>query len=75
VCDAIRESSAVPFAIQPYEEDFELAKSRQETLAKFFSEKLYIPQTQIVLSNPANPQKRGTAIAIVSNATPGGASR
>ncbi len=72
VCDVIREDAHMPFAIQPYENDTELARSRQKTLAKYFSDKLYIPESQIVLSSPAPAEKRGSAMAITTNATSGG---
>jgi hypothetical protein len=72
VCDVVREHAQLPFAIQPYDNDAELAQTRQQSLVKYFSEKLYIPEKQIVLSNLASPAKRGPSMAIVSNATPGG---
>src|SRR6185312_10582495 len=67
VCDAIREDDHLPFAIQPYEADAELAKNREEALTKYFSEKLYLPENQIVQSNPEGPEKRGAAMAIITN--------
>ena len=73
VCDAIREDNHLPFAIQPYDSDPELARERPQLLVKFFSDKLYIPQSQIVASNPSSADKRGAAIAIITNSTPGGA--
>jgi hypothetical protein len=72
VCDILREESRLPFAIQSYDNDSDLARSRTQVLAKYFSEKLYIPENQIVLPNPVSADKRGAAMAIVSNATPGG---
>lgn len=72
VCDTIREDGRLPFAIQPYDADPELARSRQQLLIKYFSEKLFIPANQIVASNPSSADKRGSAMAIISNAVPGG---
>lgn len=73
VCDVIREDAHLPFAIQPYDNDSGLAQSRQQNLVKYFVDKLYIPENQIVASNPISADKRGSAMAIISNATPGGA--
>jgi len=64
----------VPFAIQPYDADPELARSRQQALIQYFSDKLYIPANQIVASNPNNADKRGAAMAVISNAVPGSGS-
>jgi hypothetical protein len=72
VCDVIREGSHLPFAIQPYDSDEELARRRQDAMVKYFQEKLFIPQNQIVTSAPQDADKRGTAMAIISNAVPGG---
>jgi len=72
VCDMIREGSFLPFAVQPYDTDDALARSRQDALVKYFKEKLFIPANQIVASAPQDPSKRGDMIAIVANATPGG---
>jgi len=73
VCDVIREDAHLPFAIQPYDNDSELAQGRQQNLIKYFTDKLYIPESQIVSSSPISADKRGSAMAIISNATPGGA--
>jgi hypothetical protein len=75
VCDLIREGSHLPFAIQPYSADESLAKSRQTALVKYFTEKLFIPENQIVLTEPQDSTKRGDAIGIVSNAVPGGSAQ
>ena len=72
VCDIIREGSYLPFAIQPYDGDDALARSRQATLVKYFKEKLFIPASQIVTSEPQDPAKRGDIVAIVASAVPGG---
>jgi hypothetical protein len=72
VCDVIRESAHVPFAIQPYESDSELGRSRQQTLVKYFSEKLYIPENQMVAADVQTADKRGAAIAIIASSMPGG---
>lgn len=72
VCDMIREEAKLPFAIQPYDANMDLARGRQQTLIKYFGDKLYVPESQIVASNPAGADKRGAAMAIISNATPGG---
>lgn len=74
VCDSIREEGHVPFAIQPYDADPELARARAQALVKYFSDNLYIPQDQMVVSNPAGAEKRGSAMAIILNSTPGGGS-
>jgi len=72
ICDEIREDARLPFAIQPYEQDADLARSRQQAVAKYFEKALDIPEAQVVLGSPANADKRGAAIAILMNATPGG---
>ena len=46
--------------------------AREQTLQKYFSDKLFAPNTQISLLDPASPDKRGQAIAVVFNGTPGG---
>jgi hypothetical protein len=73
VCDLIREDARLPFAIQAYDVDTELANSRTTVLVKYFSEKLYIPDSQITVVGPASSEKRGSAIAVTLNGTPGGA--
>lgn len=72
VCDIVREEGHLPFSIQPYDADGSLARSRQQALAKYFVERLVIPENQIVLPEPLGADKRGAAIAIISNAVPGG---
>ena len=72
VCDVIREGSHLPFAILPYDADEALARSRQEALAKYFKDKLFIPENQIVSSAPQDAEKRGAAMAIISTTVPGG---
>jgi hypothetical protein len=71
VCDVIREDAHLPFAIQPFDADPDLEVQRQKALVKYFSEKLYIPETQIVTAAAQGAEKRGQAIAILTNATPG----
>jgi hypothetical protein len=71
VCDVIREGSHLPFAIQPYDDDGDLAQKRQESLANYFKTKLFIPENQIVLSSTQQPGQRGSAIAIISTNVPG----
>jgi hypothetical protein len=73
VCDLIREESRIPFGLQGYDQDPDLAQARERALQKYFSEKLFIPATQISLLEPGSPEKRGPAIAVVFNAVPGGA--
>jgi hypothetical protein len=73
VGDIIREESKIPFGIQPYDVDTDLARAREQALQKYFSEQLFIPASQISLLDPADPEKRGLAIAIILNGTPGGA--
>ena len=73
MCDLVREDARLPFAIQAYDADSDLARARGRTLVKYFSNKLYIPETQITVLEPAASDKRGLAIAITLNGTPGGA--
>ncbi len=75
VCDIIREGSFLPFAIQAYDNDEALARSRQETLVKYFKDKLFIPASQIVTSAPQDPAKRGETMAIVATTVPGGSAQ
>jgi len=72
VCDVIREGSHLPFAIQPYDTNEELARQRQQAISKYFQDKLFIPENQIIMSIPQDVEKRGVAMAIISNAVPGG---
>ncbi len=67
VCDALHEEGKLSFAIQPYEADPALARTRQKVLVKYFSEKLVIPENQIIASNPEGAEKRGAAMAIITN--------
>jgi hypothetical protein len=73
VCDLIREESHVPFTLQAYDTDSGLANARTQTLQKYLSDKLLIPDTQISLLEPASPEKRGQAIAVVFSGAAGGA--
>ena len=73
VCDLIREYSRVPFGLQGFDTDTDLARAREKALQKYFSDKLLVPDTQISLLEPGSPEKRGQAIAVVFNGTPGGA--
>ena len=75
VCDAIREGSHLPFAIQPYASDDSLGKSRQDALVKYFKDKLFIPENQIVSSMTQDPSKRGETMAIISTNVPGGSEK
>ena len=52
VCDEIREGSHLPFAIQPYAADDSRwrAARQDDALSKYFQEKLFIPENQIVSS-------------------------
>ncbi len=72
VCDFIREEARIPFAIQVFDMNLELGKSRQDTLAKYLSENLMISPSQITLLGTAAADKRGQAIALTLNNTPGG---
>jgi hypothetical protein len=72
VCDVIREGSLLPFAIQPYDSDATLAQSRQQALVKYFKEKLFIPESQIVTAATQDADKRGAMMAIFSTSVPGG---
>jgi len=73
VCDLIRDGSRIPFGLQGYDTDTDLARDRERVLQKYFSERLFIAETQISLLEPGSPDKRGQAIAVVFNGTPGGA--
>jgi hypothetical protein len=73
VCDLIREESKVPFGLLAYDPDPDLARSRERVLVKYFSDRLFVPESQIATLEPASPDKRGLAIAIVFSGTPGGA--
>ena len=73
VCDLIRQESRIPFGLQGYDTDPDLARSRESALQKYFSDKLLIPTSQISLLEPASPEKRGQAMAVVFNGIPGGA--
>jgi hypothetical protein len=73
VCDLIREDARLPFALQTYDTDMDLGRQRTQTLVKYFSDKLYIPSSQITVLDPVSSEKRGLAIAITLNGTPGGA--
>ena len=72
VCDLIRQESRIPFALQGYDADPDLARARENALQKYFSDKLFIPAGQISLLEPGSPDKRGQAMAVVFNGTPGG---
>jgi hypothetical protein len=72
VCDLIRQDSRVPFGLQGYDPDPDLARAREKALQKYFSDKLLVPDTQISLLEPGSSDKRGQAIAVVFNGTPGG---
>jgi len=71
LCDLIREDMRVPFAIQAYDADMDLGRSREETLVKYLSAKLFIPASQITVLGPASAEKRGLAIVVTLNGTPG----
>jgi hypothetical protein len=71
VTDIIREEGKLPFTIQPYDADGDLAHARQQVLAKYLQKKLYVSESQIVRGDVASPEKRGNAFAIVLNATGG----
>ena len=73
VCDMIREDAHLLFALQIYDNDPGLAHSRTDTLVKYFSDKLFIPASQITVLEPGSPDRRGLAVAITLNGTPGGA--
>jgi len=45
---------------------------RERALQKYFSDKLFITTSQISILEPGSPDKRGQAMAVVFNATPGG---
>lgn len=72
VCDLIRADARLPFSVQSYDSDSSLGRSRQSALAKYFTEKLLIPESKISILEPASADKRGNTIAITLNGTPGG---
>jgi len=63
--DIIRESGKVPFTIRPYDAESDLARSRQQAIAKYLKDRLFISDTQILRSEVENPDRRGNAFAIV----------
>ena len=73
VCDLIREEDKLPFSLQAYDTDTDLARARVDILVKYFSDKLFIPTSQITVLEPASAEKRGLAIAVTINGTPGSA--
>jgi len=73
VCDLIREEVKLPFALRAYDVDSDLARARTDVLVKYFSEKLFIPTSQITVLEPGSSEKRGLAIAVTLNGTPGSA--
>jgi hypothetical protein len=75
VIDMLREADSLPFVIQPYDNDNDLAKGRQEALATYFSDKLHIPKNQITLPETLGADKRGSAMAIIVSAAVGGAAQ
>ena len=71
VCDMVREEARLPFAVKAYDADMDLARAREAALVKYFSEALFIPSSQITVLDPASSEKRGLAIAVTLNGTPG----
>ena len=67
VLDIIREEGKLPFSIRPYDADADMARSREQVLAKYFQEKLFIAASQIVSAEVGSPEKRGIAFGIVLN--------
>ena len=53
--------SHLPFAIQIYDNDSGLARSRQDALVKYFGDKLFIPSSQITTLEPAAYSARAVA--------------
>ncbi len=72
VCDMIREDAHLPFTIQIYDNDSGLARSRQDTLVKYFGDKLFIPSSQITTLDPASSDKHGLALAVTLGGSGGG---
>lgn len=72
VCDLIRADARLPFSIQAYDADSGLGRQRQAALVKYFTQKLLIPESKISVLDPLSAEKRGQAIAITLNGTPGG---
>jgi hypothetical protein len=67
VLDLIREEGKLPVGIHPYDTDADLARAREQVLAKYFQEKLFISASQIISSEVENPEKRGIAFAVILN--------
>jgi hypothetical protein len=72
VCDFIRTGAFIPFSVQAYDSNPGLGRSRVDTLVTYFSQQLLIPKNQITALDTLSQDKRGTAIAITVNGTPGG---
>jgi len=73
VADLIREDARLPFAIQSYDSDMGLGRARTDAVVKYLSDKLFIPASQITVIDPTSSDKRGLAMAVTLNGTPGGA--
>ena len=73
VCDLIREEGHMMFAIQPYDSETDMARGRQQTLIQYFIDNLNLSAKQIIAADPLGAEKRGAAMAITFNGTPGGA--
>jgi hypothetical protein len=65
VCDIIREENKLPFSIRPYDTDTDIARARQQAIAQYLREKLFIADNQIVRGEVQDPEKRNAAFAIV----------
>jgi len=67
VLDIIREEDKLPISIHPYDSDADLARAREQVLAKYFQNKLFIAASQVISSEVEGPEKRGIAFAITLN--------
>ena len=71
VTDIIREEGKLPITIQPYDSDGDLASARQQALAKYLQDRLYVAESQIVRGDVEGPEKRGNAFGIILNSAGG----
>jgi len=64
VCDIIREEAKLSFTIRPYDSEADLARARQQEIAKYLRENLFISDSQIIRADVESPAKRGNAFGI-----------
>jgi hypothetical protein len=68
VCDILRQDGHTPLAVLMFGNDDSLAKSRQDTLTKYFQTKLVLSNSDMLSGAISSSQKRGEAVAIMTNA-------